>query len=356
MPQDYYEILEISRDATQTEVKQTVQDQLNDVKAALIILSDQEKRQAYDELLEKMNSPQTASIQSKESNKTTFRLLEAFIAIVILAMIAGGYWFVTGYTVPNSSTVINKISVAPPTNSHTKSVIIISESVENKTISPTTTDPSKSVINQAIAEEVVTPIKTTEQNVPLIAENVENQTDIAEKQAEVIIKSSVTPVEQEKSVVTEPVATEKTVITNTQTTPAKTTTPVNETVTMVQELPAKILYKDFFQQSKTIAITIALTNNLDKSIQSFDGIITLYEQDDSVIGAISLSEYDILKQINKPNKYSIQKNKTQRWGLNINASQNSALYTQIVNKRLTALKIKFFLTEVIYIDGEKVSF
>ena len=356
MSQDYYEILEISRNATQAEIKQTVQDQLNDVKAALIILSDQEKRQAYDELLEKMNSP-AVPIQSKEPNKTTFRLLKTFTAIVILAMIAGGYWFVTGYTVPNSSAVTHEISVAAPPSMN------VPKTAENKIIPPTTTESSKSVINQPIVKEVAIPIKTTEQNVPLITEhteNVENQTTIAEKQPsiEMVVKSPVTSIEQEKSVVTELVAATETVIavTNTQATPTETTTLADKTVTTIQELPAKILYKDFFQQNKTIVITIALTNNLDKSIQFFDGIVTFYEQNDNVIGSVSLSKYDILKQVNKPNKYTIQKDKVQRWGLNINASQNAAIYTQIVNKRLTTLKIKFFLTEVTYTDGEKVLF
>lgn len=352
MLQNYYEILGINRDATQTEIKQAVQNELNEVKAAFTILSDQEKRQTYDELIKKMNSPQM--ISTVQQPNRLFSLLKIFATVIILAMIAGGYWFVTEYSVSlSNASVNNEISVPSPKINPSKSansvpieVAVVAKSTENekpvtKKTEPTAAQPvvveTAEVSNITTTEAVVEPV---EQNPPVV---VANKPPIEEPIAPAKIPETPSieehPIEKNEVIVA-PIA----------------EIVKKEVVVAKQELPAKILYKDFFQQNKTIAITIALTNNLAKSIQSFDGMATFYDQDGTKIGALLLSEYDILKKIVDKNKYAIQKDKAKKWGLNINFSQNAAIYTQLLNKRLTNLKIQFFITEVTYVDGEKVTF
>lgn len=381
--QSYYEILGISRDATQATIKQAAQTQIDEIKTVFAILGDQEKRQAYDKSINKINTLKPIKLSATKIETRSHMSIRLVILILLLIGI-GSYWLNTHdfislkfpfITTPTPSVPATNISTKEKLNkteTHTAEVKEINEEKTHEIVTQPTPKSEEIDKKEIVAEENINQIEsvTTTPDSKIVEQPAtipETTTEISQTKPIEIIETTDKPISSDNVV---PIVETPQPSSNIETTqeskePAKIlensdevaeTKPSVKPVTIVQELPIKILYKDWFEQNKVIALTIALTNNLNKSIQSFHGIITLYDLNDQAIGNLSLPEDGILNKSVDKNSYVIQIDKTKKWGLKVSLSQHQSLYSQLLNQRLTNLKIRFFLKEVTYSDGTIASF
>lgn len=375
----YYEILGISRDATQATIKQAAQTQIDEIKTAFAILGDQEKRQVYDESIKKINHPKPIKLSATKIETRSHMSIRLVILILLLIGV-GSYWlnahdfislkfpFITTST-PSVPTInVSTKEELTKTKNHTAEVKEINEEETHEVVSQLPPKPEEIDKKETIAEENISQIesvtttpdsKIVEQSETIPETTTEIFQEITETTDKLIPSDNVVPIvetpQPSSNIETTQESKEQVNISESSDEIAETK-PSVKPVTVVQELPIKILYKDWFEQNKVIALTIALTNNLNKSIQSFRGIVTLYDLNDQAIGNLSLPEDGILNKSVDKNSYMIQIDKTKKWGLKVSLSQHQSLYSQLLNQRLTSLKIRFFLKEVTYSDGTIASF